>query len=47
MPRVTGTAFLLPSQTEEPGYGLYSYALLARQPGDADRPRYKSFSTLR
>ncbi len=32
MPRVTGTAVLLPQQKEEPGFGLYSYALLTHAP---------------
>ncbi len=43
MPRVTGTALLFPQDTEEPGYGLYSYALLTHKPNDAERPKYQAF----
>jgi hypothetical protein len=43
LPRVTGTAFLLSSQKEKPGYGLYSYALLTHRADDSELPRYKAF----
>ncbi len=43
MPRVTGTSFLLPQEKEEPGYGLYSYALLTHTPSEGERPRCKAF----
>ena len=45
MPRVTATAVLLPSQHEEPGYGLYSYALLTHRPQDSELPKYRAFLT--
>ncbi|HEY1756051.1 MAG TPA: hypothetical protein VGG72_11685 [Bryobacteraceae bacterium] len=31
-PRITGRAFLLGDQAEDPGYGLYSYVLLGAEP---------------
>lgn len=43
MPRVTGRAILLPSQKEESGYGLYSYALMSHHPEGAELPRFKAF----
>lgn len=43
MPRVTGRAILLPSQKEEPGYGLYSYALMSHHPEGVELPRFKAF----
>lgn len=43
MPRVTGTAVLLPQQKEEPGFGLYSYALLTHAPLDSELPKYRAF----
>jgi len=45
MPRVTGTAVLLPQQKEEPGFGLYSYALLTHAPLESERPKYRAFLT--
>jgi hypothetical protein len=45
MPRVTATAVLLPSQHEEQGYGLYSYALLTHRPQDSELPKYRAFLT--
>jgi hypothetical protein len=39
LPRVTGIAVLLQRQTEEPGYGLYSYALLSHIPEQSELPR--------
>lgn len=45
MPRVTGTATLLPGEKEESGYGLYSYALLSHAPQQSELPRYRSFLT--
>lgn len=45
MPRVTATAVLLPSQHEEQGYGLYSYALLTHRPQDSEMPKYRAFLT--
>src|SRR6185503_19727079 len=36
MPRITGTAPLLPGQKEEMGYGLYSYALLSHAPQESE-----------
>jgi hypothetical protein len=45
MPRITGTAPLLPGQKEEMGYGLYSYALLSHAPQESELPRYRSFLT--
>jgi hypothetical protein len=41
--RVTGTAVLLSSQKEQPGYGLYSYALLSHRPDESELPRYRAF----
>jgi hypothetical protein len=43
MPRVTGTALLVHKQTEESGYGLYSYALLTHAPEKGELPRYQAF----
>ena len=37
--RVTGIAVLLQGQTEEQGYGLYSYALLSHIPEQSELPR--------
>lgn len=45
MPRVTATAVLLPSQHEEPGYGLYSYALLTHRPQESELSKYRAFLT--
>lgn len=45
MPRVTGTAVLLPHQKEESGFGLYSYALLTHVPQESDLPKYRAFLT--
>jgi len=45
MPRVTATAVLLPSQHEEQGYGLYSYALLTHRPQESELPKYRAFLT--
>lgn len=42
MPRVTGTAFLLSSQTEETGYGLYSYVLMSHRPEASETPRWEA-----
>jgi hypothetical protein len=41
--RVTGIALLPQKATELPGYGLYSYALLARAPEEGELPRYRAF----
>ncbi len=41
--RVTGRKFLVGNQAEDPGYGLYSYLLLPREPSPSDdglRTRY-------
>jgi hypothetical protein len=43
MPRVTGTALLASTKTEEQGYGLYSYALLSHPPADTELPRYQAY----
>lgn len=43
MPRVTGTAVLLPDQKEQPGYGLYSYALLSYRPQAAELPKFNAY----
>src|SRR5208282_4024487 len=43
MPRVTETALLAQKQTEESGYGLYSYALLTRAPEDNELSKYQAF----
>lgn len=45
MPRITATSVLLPNQHEEPGYGLYSYALLTHPPQDSELPKYRAFLT--
>jgi hypothetical protein len=45
MPRVTGTAVLLPQQKEESGFGLYSYALLTHAPLEGELPKYRAFLT--
>ncbi|HEY0785933.1 MAG TPA: hypothetical protein VGD62_08670 [Acidobacteriaceae bacterium] len=42
-PRLTGTALLLPPQTEDAGYGLTSYALVGQAPTPDARPRYRAF----
>jgi hypothetical protein len=36
----TGRSFLLPTQLEHKGYGLYSYLLLGAPPTDSNRERY-------
>jgi hypothetical protein len=38
--RKTGRAFLPPGQSEENGYGLYSYLLFGTQPTEGTRERY-------
>lgn len=43
MPRVTGTAVLLPKEKEESGFGLYSYALLTHAPLESELPKYRAF----
>jgi hypothetical protein len=43
MPRITGTAILLPNETERPGYGLYSYALISHRPQTGELPKYKAY----
>lgn len=43
LPRVTGNALLLHKVAEEPGYGLYSYALLTHAPLPNELPQYKGF----
>ena len=43
MPRITGTAILLPNETERPGYGLYSYALVSHRPQASELPKYKAY----
>ena len=45
MPRVTGTAILLPQHAEQLGYGLYSYALMSHRPEASELARYKAFVT--
>jgi hypothetical protein len=40
VPIVSGHAFLVGSQPEEAGYGLYSYLLFGSPPSDADRNLY-------
>jgi hypothetical protein len=45
MPRVTGTNALVSSETETPGYGLYSYALIAHAPSEDELPIFKAFFT--
>jgi hypothetical protein len=41
--RVTGTAILVPGQKEEPGYALYSYALMSHRPQGPELPRVKAY----
>jgi hypothetical protein len=41
--RITGVALLPQPEKEESGYGLYSYALLARAPGKNELPKYQAF----
>jgi hypothetical protein len=41
--KASGTMPLMRRGKEEPGYGLYSYALLAHAPEDRDLPRYRAF----
>jgi hypothetical protein len=43
MRRVTGTAILLPTQREESGYALYSYALMSHHPEGAELPRVRAY----
>jgi hypothetical protein len=43
MPRITGTAILLPTETEGLGYGLYSYALISHRPQAGELPKYKAY----
>ncbi|HUK47383.1 MAG TPA: hypothetical protein VLW06_07325 [Terriglobales bacterium] len=45
MPRVTGIGTLLRNRAEEPGYGLYSYALLKHAPDNDELRKYRSFFT--
>jgi hypothetical protein len=45
MPRITGTAILLPAQKEEPGYALYSYALMSHRPRAGELPKVKAYLT--
>jgi hypothetical protein len=41
--RVTGTAIIVPGQKEDPGYALYSYALMSHLPQGAELPRVKAY----
>jgi hypothetical protein len=41
--RATGTAPLMRGGKEEPGFGLYSYALISRVPQQSEKPRYLAF----
>lgn len=44
--RITGRDFLLDSENEEPGYGLYSYAILLKKPdSEIELNRYLNFYT--
>jgi hypothetical protein len=43
MARVTGTAFLVGTDAEQPGFGLYSYALFSHPPTAEELPRYRAF----
>lgn len=42
LPRITGWAILVRQQKEAPGYGLYSYLLLAHEPGYDEIERYEA-----
>jgi hypothetical protein len=43
MRRITGTAILLPTQREESGYALYSYALMSHRPEGAELPKVRAY----
>ena len=43
LPRVTGTAVLLPGEIEGAGYGLYSYALISHRPQPDELPKFKAY----